>query len=92
MKEARVAERADAREEDVDLGLLEHRGRLVEEDDEMAAGGLLERQRLGDLDHLPGGEVELVGAGARVDVEPDLGELAGGGGVEPLPVDDAEPG
>ena len=51
---------------------------------------LLERQRLGELDHLARGEVEIVGARARVDVEPDLGELARGRGVEPPPVDEAE--
>ena len=53
-------------------------------------GLLLERQRLGELDHLAGGEVEVVGARARVDVDLDLGELARGRGVERAPVDDAE--
>ena len=42
---------------------------------------LLERQRLGELDHLARGEIELGGAGARVDVDADLGELAARGVV-----------
>ena len=46
-------------------------------------GLLLQRQRLGELDHLAGGEVELGGARARVEVDLDLGELALRRGVEP---------
>ena len=69
MKEARDFSARTRANRIVDLGALEHRGRLVEQDDEMAAGMLLERQRLGELDHLAGGEVEVVGAHARVDVD-----------------------
>ena len=53
---------------------------------------LLQRQRLGELDHLAGGEVEVGGAHARVDVEPDLGELARGRGVERRASDQAGAG
>ncbi len=59
-------QRADALEQDVDVGALQHRGRLVEQDDEMALRLLLERQRLGQLDHLAGGEAEVGRAQARV--------------------------
>ena len=44
---------AHACEEDVDLGPLEDRGWFVEQDDQMVAGILLQRQRLGEFDHLP---------------------------------------
>ena len=92
MKEARDLKRAHAAEEDLDLGALQHRGRLVEQDDQVAAGVLLERQRLGELDHLARGEIEVLGAHARVDVDLHLGELARRSGVERAPVDDAEAG
>ena len=85
-------QRPHAREQDLDLGAFENRGRLVEQDDQMAAGVLLERQRLGELDHLARGEIEVVGAHARIDVDLDLGELARGRRVERAPVDDAEAG
>ena len=42
----------------------------------MAFGLLLEGQRLGELDHLARGEVELGGRARRVDVDLHLVELA----------------
>ena len=48
----------------------------------MAGRLFLERQRLGELDHLARGETEIVGAHARIDVDLDLFELTRGGGVE----------
>ena len=50
-----------------------------------ALGALLERQRLGELDHLAGGEVEIGGGRRRVDVDLDLLQLAARGGVERAP-------
>ena len=52
----------------------------------------LERQRLGELDHLARGEIEVFGAHARIDIDLDLGQLARGRSVERAPVDDAEAG
>ena len=85
-------ERPHPPEQDVDVGLLEHRGRLIEEDDELPFGLLLEGQRLGQLNHLAGGEVELRGSGRRVDVDLDLLELASGGRIQLAPTDQAGPG
>ena len=87
-----LPERPDPREEHVDLRPLQHRGRLVEEDHQMPARRLLQRQRLGDLHHLPRGEVEVVRPRPRIDVELHLRELPRGVGVEPPPVHDAGAG
>ena len=56
----------------------------------MARGVLLERQSLGELDHLAGGEAELVRARARVDVDLDLFQLPRRGIVKRTPMDEAE--
>ena len=56
----------------------------------MAGGVLLERQRLGELDHLARGEAEVVRARARIDLDLDLLELSRRGRVEVSPVDEAE--
>ena len=85
-------QRAHPAEQDLDVGAFQHRGRLVEQDHEMALGALLQRQRLGELDHLPGGEIELGGARARVDVDLHLGDLAARRGIERAPADDPEAG
>ncbi len=58
----------------------------------MALCLLLQGQGLGQLDHLAGGEAELARADAGVDVDLDLGQLAGGRGIEGRPVDEAQPG
>ena len=92
MKDARDFKDAHAAEQDLDLGALEHRGRLVEQDHQVAAGVLLERQRLGELDHLARGEIEILGAHARIDIDLHLRELSRRSGVERAPVDDAEAG
>ena len=84
-------QRSHPRKQDVDFRALEHRGRFVEQDHEMAGGVLLERQRLGELHHLPGGEAEIVRAHARIDVDLDFFELTRGGGIERSPIDEAEP-
>ena len=52
----------------------------------------LKRQGFGEFDHLSGSEIEIVGPHAGIDVDPDLHELAAGGSVKPVPVDDAEAG
>ena len=58
----------------------------------MALRLLLERQRLGQLHHLAGGEVEFAGASARVEIrETHLRELAAGGIVEIAPTHQAGP-
>ena len=58
-------QRAHAAEQNVDLRALEDGGRLVEQNDEMARGVLVERQRLGELHHLPRGEARLSSARVR---------------------------
>ena len=86
-------QRPDALEQDVDVGALQHRGRLVEQDHEMALRVLLQRQRLGQLDHLPGGEAEVGRAHARVEVgSPTLASWRPGGVVELAPADQAQRG
>ena len=56
----------------------------------MARGLLLERQSLGELHHLTGGEAELVRARARVDFDLNLLQLAGCSAIKRSPVDEPE--
>ena len=84
-------QRPHAREQDVDLGLLEHRGRLVEQDDEVAASACSSSvSALASSTIWRAAKSSSAVARARVDVELDLGELARGRGVERAPVDQAE--
>ena len=72
-------------EQPLQLGVAEHRGRLVEDDEAGVA-----RQRLGDLDHLPAGDAESSDGHTRFEGEAEsLGQLLGVGD-EPLPVDEPE--
>ena len=83
-------QRPHPRKQNVDLRALEHRGRFVEQNHEMAGGVLLERQGLGELHHLARGEAEIVGAHAWIDVHLDLFELTRRGCIEGPPIDEAE--
>ena len=58
-------QRAHPAEQDVDLRTFEDGSRFVEQNDEMAGGVLVERQRLRKLHHLPPGEAQFVRARAR---------------------------
>ena len=64
----------DSVEEDLYVLTFEHRGRLVEKDGQRRIGALLERQSLGEFDHLARGETKFACSQGRVDVEPDPGE------------------
>src|SRR5271166_2365752 len=47
----------DDSEQKIDFLLLQHRGRLVEENRHITFDSAIERQRFGDLDHLPSAKV-----------------------------------
>ena len=53
---------------------LEHRGRFVEKDRQRSMGALLQRQGLGEFDHLARSETELARSSGWIDVESNLGE------------------
>ena len=84
-----LAQPADLGEEGLDLLRLQHRGGLVEDDDRRVGRALLDAEHLGDLDHLPLGEGQRVGAGQRVDVGADLVELLLGEASHGVPAVDA---
>ena len=56
----------------------------------MLVRALFQRKRLGELDHLPSREIEVVCARARIDVNPHLGDLAARRFIERAPVDNTE--
>ena len=68
-------QRADAGEQQLHLGLVQHRGRLVQQDQQLPVRGVLQSQRLGQLDHLALREAQLGGARGNVDLDADLGQL-----------------
>ena len=68
---------ADDREELVDLGVVQRRGRLVHDQDARAVG-----QRLGDLDHLLARDGQPRHFRARVELQVHRREDLGGVGVE----------
>ena len=77
-------------EQQIDFLLLQHRGRLVEQDGDMALDAAVERQRLGDLHHLAVGEGEVGAARAGIDVEMDLLQFLGRRRVHARLGDEAE--
>src|SRR5271166_2208167 len=57
----------------------------------MASRVVFERQSLGELNHLTGGEAELVRSHAWIDIDTDLVELSRRCGVESAPVNQTHP-
>ena len=68
----------------------QHRGRLVEQDHQLAVDALFQGQHLGQFHHLALGERQPRRDGLRVDSEVHLVQLQAGGGRHLLPVDHAE--
>src|SRR5271165_7621313 len=71
----------DDSEQKIDFLLLQHRGRLVEENRHITFDSAIERQRFGDLDHLPIGKGKVCAAPAWMHLEMDLAQFVRRGSV-----------